>query len=89
MGNRFSQNSGYGIEINGSDTLRNIWSRNQIYENARGGISAGGGALLLPTAELEGVAGNTLTGISTVGGIVEVFADLWPTRSIFFGQSRG
>ncbi|MCB0185709.1 MAG: right-handed parallel beta-helix repeat-containing protein, partial [Caldilineaceae bacterium] len=29
--NCLCENSGYGIEVNGADTLQNLWSRNSIY----------------------------------------------------------
>lgn len=85
--NCLCENSGYGIEVNGIDTLQNLWSRNSIYGNERGGISAGGGALLLPEPTLTGLAGSTVSGTSVAGATVEVYAGTDTQGQYYLGRT--
>lgn len=74
--NTLRANTGYGIEVNGTTTTPNTWSRNALYENGFGGITATGGAVLPPAPQLSGIVGNTVTGSSSIAGAtIEIFAD--------------
>ncbi len=85
--NCLCRNSGYGIEINGSDTVQNLWSRNQIYRNVRGGVGIGGGALLLPAPILTGLNGATVIGTSIAGATVEIYASSDAQGEYYLGHT--
>jgi hypothetical protein len=87
INNCFCQNSGYGIEVNGSDTLQNLWSRNSIYGNQRGGIAGGGGALLLPAPQLTALSGPTVAGTSIAGATVEFYAGSDAQGRLYLGRT--
>lgn len=74
VNNCLCQNNGYGIEVHGDATVQNLWSRNSIYDNQRGGIVAISGATLLDAPTLLSLNGTTLTGESVAGATVEIFA---------------
>lgn len=87
VGNQIAENSGYGIEINGGTTINNFWSRNTIYANSRGGISAGGGAVLLQPPTLLDLDGNTLSGMSVANATIEFYADLGNQGQYYLGST--
>lgn len=85
--NVIAYNDGYGIELNGITTQHNYWSQNQIYGNGRGGISAGGGALLPAQPILQDLTTNTLSGTATSDTTVEFYADLGNQGQYYLGST--
>lgn len=74
--NVISANLNFGIRVNGVQSFGNTWSQNQIFANQGGGIllSVGANANLAPPL-LFSLAGNSLTGKTFPGALVELFSD--------------
>ncbi len=86
--NTLRNNTGLGIRANGLQTLNNTWSMNSIYGNGTGGIANGAGANLeLPAPQLLGAVESTVTGKSSPGFTVEIFADLGQQGQVFEGST--
>lgn len=86
VGNVLRLNTGYGIEVSGA-TEKNIWLRNAIYSNVLGAIVGSGGAVLVTPPQLTPITGLTLSGATTPGAIVEVFADTANQAQFYLGRT--
>lgn len=68
-------NAGYGIRANGADVARNTWTENSVFGNGAGGVittSAANGGIRPPQLA---VSGQTASGTSLPGAVVEIFSD--------------
>ena len=75
-GNTISDNTGYGIRANGSDTVNNTWSKNAVSGNHVGGIITTGAAnngIEAPVIVTQ--QGNKISGTAAPGARIELFSD--------------
>ena len=75
-GNTISDNKGYGIRANGSDTVNNTWSKNAVSSNHVGGIITTGAAnngIEAPVIIVQ--QGNKISGTAAPGARIELFSD--------------
>ncbi len=73
--NTVSGNRRYGIRANGATVGNNTWTENLVYENTSGAIAATDGANegIVPPKLIR--KGNSITGTTLPGAVVEVFSD--------------
>ncbi|MDQ3248454.1 MAG: right-handed parallel beta-helix repeat-containing protein [Chloroflexota bacterium] len=81
-------NKTHGIRANGTLTLGNLWSENQIYANLPIGILLSSGANQnLPAPQVLTIAGNVVSGLATPGVTVELFSDQGAQGQFFEGRT--
>jgi len=88
--NIIAHNDGHGIEIMGSDSLRNTITQNSIHGNADDGISLveGGNTGLLPPTVLDfDLAAGTVSGFACPNCTVEIFSDSSDEGEVYEGQA--
>jgi parallel beta-helix repeat protein len=73
--NKIYNNAGYGIRANGLDVVGNQWTKNEVYDNALGGIATTSGANNgVPVPKIVQDKRN-VTVTAAPGTIIEIFSD--------------
>jgi len=86
--NLIRSNRNYGILASGGQTLRNTWSENQLYDNLPAGITLVTGANgNLAAPQLLSLVNDTVSGLTSPNGTVELFADNGTQGRFFLGRT--
>ncbi|MEJ2627075.1 MAG: right-handed parallel beta-helix repeat-containing protein [bacterium] len=86
--NTIAYNSVYGVQIYGSEALRNNISRNRIFNNGWGGISnENGGNGELSPPDITSVTANSVSGTGPANSTIEIFADEDYQGTIYLGDT--
>ncbi len=88
-GNTIAYNTIYGVQIYGSQALKNTISCNSIFSNLWGGISneMGGNGELSPPS-ITSVTTNSVSGTAPANSTVEIFADENSQGAFFVGSTK-
>jgi parallel beta-helix repeat protein len=84
--NTVESNVGYGIRANGADVIGNTWIENSVFGNSIGGIantSSANGGIRPPTLA---VSGQTVSGTTVPGAVVEIYSDAGKQGRFFEGR---